>query len=155
MHHDYSDIRNLTDADPNWFDENGVPRYCNFHPEHMANIYAAEAVLACIECQACKTQFHVAFSELNQKHKLWDENQGKRVAFLSDLIVARALHYGDPPNIRCCDAGPSMNSVPVTVIEYWVKPYIREETGRQIRDPSLLNWTREKDFEQSIAKKKP
>ncbi len=154
MHHDYSDITGLTDATPKWHDENGVPRYCDFHPDHMANIYASEAVLAAIECQRCKAEFRVAFSELNQKHNLWDERQKMRIAFLSDLILDRTLHYGDPPNTRCCDAGPSMNSIPISVIEYWVKPYIRQERGTPIRDPSLLNWTRDRYFELSIGKEK-
>lgn len=154
MHHDYSDITSLTDASPKWHDENGVPRYCDFHPDQMANIYAFEAVLASIECQACKTEFRVAFSELNQRHKLWDEAGKKRIAFLSDLILDRTLHYGDPPNTRCCDAGPSMNSIPISVIEYWIKPYIRTERGQPIRDPSLLNWTRKRDFELPITKGK-
>jgi hypothetical protein len=153
MHHDYSDITSLTDANPKWYDENGVPRYCNFHPNQIAYIYAAEAALAIIECQSCRTKFYVAFSELNQKHKLWDESQKKRIAFLSDLILDRTLHYGDPPNTNCCDAGPSMNSVPVSVIEYWVKPYIRLERGKPIRDPSVMNWTRERDFELSISRR--
>ena len=155
MHHDYSDITNLTDASPKWYDENGVPRYCNFHPDHLAYNYAAEAALVLIECQACKTKFHVAFSELNLKHKLWDESQKKRVAFLSDLISDRTLHYGDPPNTHCCSTGPTMNSIPISVIEYWVKPYIRAETGKPIRDPSLMNWKREKDFELPIGKERP
>lgn len=46
---------------------------------------------------------------------------------LSDLIAACALEYGDPPNIECCAAGPSMSSVPRRVLEYWVKPVARGE----------------------------
>lgn len=154
MRHDYSDITGLTDTTPKWYDENGVPRYCDFHPDHMANIYASEAVLAAIKCQGCQAEFRVAFSELNQNHKLWDERKKMRIAFLSDLILDRTLHYGDPPNTRCCHAGPSMNSTPISVIEYWVKPYIRQDRGTPITDPSLMNWTRERDFELSIAKEK-
>ena len=152
MHHNYSDITSLTEAPPKWHDENGVPRYCDFHPDNIAYVYAAEAALVLIKCQACKTEFFVAFSELNLKHKLWDDSQRKRLAFLSDIISDRALHYGDPPNTQCCATGPTMNSVPVSVIEYWVKPYIRTAKGRPIRDPSLMNWTRDKSFELPIGK---
>lgn len=152
MHHNYSDIRNLTKASPKWHDEHGVPRYCDFHPDKVANIYAAEAALVLIKCQACRTKFYVAFSEQNLKHKLWDDGQRKRVAFLSDLISERTLHYGDPPNTQCCGAGPSMNSVPILVVEYWVKPYVKIQSGERIRDPSLMNWTRESAFELPIGK---
>ena len=152
MHNTYSDIRALTDVAPKWYDENGVPRYCDFHPDQLATIYANEAVLALIQCQACGTRFHVAFSELNQKHKLWADDQKTRTAYLSDLIMDRDLHYGDPPNTECCDAGPSMNSVPIAVIEYWHKPYIRMEPRTRIMDTSLLNWMREDKFERSVRK---
>ncbi len=147
MHHDYSDITNLIDISPLWYDENGVPRYCAFHPSHLANIYASEAALGLIECQACRTKFRVAFSELNQKDRLWDPSRQVRIAFLSDLILDQTLRYGDPPNTRCCDAGPSMSSVTVSVIEYWIKPYIRLERGKHIKDLSLLNWIRKGEFE--------
>jgi hypothetical protein len=83
MHHDYSDITNLTDNNPLWYDENGVPRYCAFHPSHLANIYAGEAALVLIECQGCRTEFWVAFSELNQEARLWDPSRQVRVAYQS------------------------------------------------------------------------
>jgi hypothetical protein len=152
MHHDYSDITNLTEAKPKWHDENGVPRYCDFHPDRVANIYAGEAALALVECQGCRTKFHVAFSEVNQKHLLWDESQKFRIAFLSDLILNQNLKYGDPPNTRCCAAGPTMSSIPIAVLEYWIKPYIRLECGSQIKDLSLMNWKREDKFEVRLSK---
>lgn len=153
MHQNYSDITILTKAPPKWHDENGVPRYCDFHPDQIANIYASEAVLAVIECQRCQTEFRVAFSEINQRHKLWDQAQRQRISFLSDLISNRSLHYGDPPNTDCCDAGPSMNSVPVSVEEYWFKPFIKiTQPGESISDPSMMNWVRDPNFEVSISK---
>lgn len=155
MHHDYSDITNLTDASPRWYDENGVPRYCAFHPSHLANIYAGEAALVLIECQGCRTEFQVAVSELNQEAKLWDASRQVRVAFLSDLILEQTLRYGDPPNTRCCAGGPSMSSISVNAIEYWIKPYIRLERGKHIKDVSLMNWVRQEGFELPISKGKP
>lgn len=152
MHHHYADITSLIAQAPKWYDENAVPRYCDFHPSHLANVYAAEAALVLIACQACRTTFRVAFSEMNQRHRLWDNDQKTRVAFISDLIADRSLHYGDPPNIGCCGSGASMNSVPISVIEYWLKPYVRNAPGERIRDPSLMNWHREPNFEVAIGK---
>lgn len=153
MHHDYSDITGLTDASPKWHDENGVPRYCDFHPNHLSNIYAREVALVAIDCQRCRTRFQVAISESSQQHKLWDETLKSRVAFLSDLITNRTLHYGDPPNVHCCDTGPSMNSIPISVLEYWVKPYIKKITsGAPIGDPSMMDWGRDQNFEVPIGK---
>lgn len=42
---------------PLWFDENAVPRYCEFHPHYLANIYADEAVLLHVGCQVCHIPF--------------------------------------------------------------------------------------------------
>ena len=38
---------------------------------------------------------------------------------LSERIRDMTIAYGDPPNIGCCPAGPTMNSVPRRVLEYW------------------------------------
>ncbi|MFW6184041.1 MAG: hypothetical protein ACOC8X_09610 [Chloroflexota bacterium] len=38
---------------------------------------------------------------------------------LSELIDAGRLHYGDPPNAGCCPAGPTMNSEPRRVLEFY------------------------------------
>lgn len=115
MHNDYSDIRVLTDQPPKWWDENGVPRYCDFHPSECANIYAREAVLFAVTCQACGRPFHVALTrDQMDAHRL----QGRTI---KDDIGTCDLHYGDPPNIGCCPAGPTMNSEPRYVISYWHK----------------------------------
>lgn len=107
MHHDYSDLRALTPLPPLWFDEYAVPRFVPFQPNFLANIYAKDAVLAEIRCQACDHAFHVAFSHgANTREPL------------AEAIVANTLHYGDPPNIGCCPAGPTMNSVPQRVLEF-------------------------------------
>ena len=156
MHRNYSDITSLTDDPPKWHDENGVPRYCDFHPGRLANIYSGEAALALIECQGCRTPFKVAFSELNLRHELWDESKKTRIAFLSDLITNGSLHYGDPPNTQCCATGATMNSIPIAVLEYWFKPYAKEtQPGDVITDLSKMNWTRDPDFEVPIVREKP
>src|SRR6266853_4787652 len=109
MHQHYEDILQRIDASPVWFDEFGVPRYEEFSPKHLGNIYAAEAALAELSCQQCGRLFRVALT-----------NVFARKGFaLSDEIRLRRVHYGDPPNVRCCEAGPSMNSVMREVLEYW------------------------------------
>lgn len=49
------------------------------------------------------------------------------------------LHYGDPPNIHCCAAGPTMNSIPIRVLEYWS------------RENPLLDWQRDPALEVEIT----
>ena len=100
MRASYEDLHALTSDPPSWYDENGVPRYAEFAPKLVANIYADEAALLEIECQACGAKFMVALS--------WD---------MRDL--EREFEYGDPPNLGCCSAGPTMNSVPLRVHEFW------------------------------------
>ncbi len=110
MHRYYDDILNRVAEQPRWFDEVAVPRFGDFTPEAIADIYADRCVLMQIECQRCGKSFDVAMSRsmaavLEQDYTLWEH--------------VDSLHYGDPPNVRCCAAGPSMNSTSVRVIEAW------------------------------------
>ena len=99
---------------PDWWDENGTPRFCKFAPEHIANIYADEACLILIQCQSCHMEFEVAMS--------WDKHEmdgNHRVPSLRDRIGCDELEYGDPPNINCCGSGPSEMSNSLDVIQFW------------------------------------
>lgn len=109
MNHDYRDIRNRIPEETRWWDEYAVPRYCEFSPDAVADIYADEAALVGIACQGCGCLFDVAFS----KSALTDGGS------LAEAINNHTIHYGDPPNIGCCGAGPTMNSEPLRVLEYW------------------------------------
>lgn len=40
MRASYSDITSRISEPPQWWDENGCPRYCEPHPTHRVNIYA-------------------------------------------------------------------------------------------------------------------
>ena len=62
MKNNYSDITSRIAQEPDWYDENGTPRYGEFHPKQLPDIYANEAVLYKISCQNCGTQFKVAES---------------------------------------------------------------------------------------------
>lgn len=106
MLNDYADIIERIPEPPLWWDEFGVPRYCAFDPDKVGNVYAREAVLFEIACQSCGRRFHVVRSS------------GKAPA-IADAIASHELHYGDPPNVGCCAAGHTMNSVPLQVMEYW------------------------------------
>lgn len=107
MHHHYSDIRDKL-GEPQWWDEYAVPRYCDFGPRQAAYIYARQIVLLLIECQNCGTEFKVCMTsgDLDKKS-------------LEELVQADEIHYGDPPHTQCCPAGPTMNSVPRRVLEFW------------------------------------
>jgi len=100
-------------GDPLWFDEHGVPRYCDFNPMRSANIYASEIALALVTCQNCGKGFHVCFS-FSEADQLLHE-----VKPLTVHIRERTLHYGDPPNMECCPIGNTMNSEPRSVLQFW------------------------------------
>ena len=118
---DYKDIRDRIPEEPKWFDEHGVPRYCDFSPREISNVYAREAALYRIACQACGHFFDVADSSGGEK--------------LAEAIRAKTLHYGDPPNIGCCAAGATMNSEPQRVLEYWRRN--KSTDFDWVRDPSF------------------
>lgn len=111
MNHHYNDIINKL-GPPLFWDECAVPRYCDFGPNETANIYAREVALLEIACQDCGQLFKVVVS--------WSETDWPSER-LSNLVENNEIHYGDPPNDGCCLAGPTMNSVPKRVIEFWQK----------------------------------
>jgi len=134
MNCDYEDIRSRIPEQPKWFDEEGVPRYCDFSPCKVANIYADEVALAGITCQGCGTRFKVAFSRSRNSAMVAQVMGHTWVPpSLADQIRSKEIHYGDPPNTGCCPAGPTMNSEPRRVLEYWQ----REAGIDWKRDPSL------------------
>lgn len=134
MHHDYADIRNRIPEPPSWFDEFAVPRYCDFTPRDMANIYANEAALCEIECQNCRRRFRVAFSR-SRMDDVVGYRKAQRPRTLAQLITEQYLAYGDPPNVHCCASGPTMSSDMRRVLEFWTR---RKETNHEWqRDPTL------------------
>lgn len=147
MHHSYRDITDRLAEHPRWWDEHAVPRYCAFSPDETANIYAEEVVLLHIICQGCSARFDVCMSSDmmmialrsgDTSHLSGDDfRQRIRDRSLASAILADQIHYGDPPNYGCCAAGPTMNSVPMYVKEFW------------LRRP-LLNWIRIPQLEREI-----
>lgn len=107
----YSDILSLINKEPVFFDEYAVPRFCEFSPQNVANIYAIQVALVHIKCQFCHKDFNVAFSsdtmtEIRGGHDL------------KTRIKNGSLHYGDPPNMQCC-AGTTANCLDLQVLEFW------------------------------------
>ncbi|MDR6294453.1 hypothetical protein E9232_007007 [Inquilinus ginsengisoli] len=129
LYHDYRDIRSLTKQSPKWFDEKRVPRYCDFHPNMAANIYAKQAALVLISCQSCDSVFSVCITGITNTES---QRLGKSLA---DELQDGTLDYGDPPNIGCCSPGPSMTSVPRRILQYWVL------------DPKKWQWYRDETIE--------
>lgn len=114
MHENYSDIRSRIADPPKWWDEHAVPRYDEFAPHLLANIYATECCLLEIACQDCGQTFHVAMSQ--------DQYGAYSTCTLRALVENKRIHYGDPPNIGCCPSGPTMNCDDLRVLQFWIKP---------------------------------
>ncbi|PWE49178.1 hypothetical protein DEM26_15110 [Thioclava sp. NG1] len=156
MHCHYKDILSRIATPPDWFDENAVPRWGRFLPFSVANFYAKETALAEIRCQACQRIFQVAFSELNMQPPRLKKELGEEHARLAEVIEAKLLHYGDPPNIDCCSSGPTMNSVPLRVLEYWHRPSTpyhlpREQFSRhQANTLETKGWVRDPRYEVAL-----
>lgn len=100
-------------GEPKWWNEVAAPRYLEFEPQHIENIYADDCCLALIECQGCGHPFKVAFSS-SATYEFLDNRRP-----LSEVVQDGSLHFGDPPNIGCCAAGPTMNCMDIKVLEYW------------------------------------
>lgn len=130
MHRRYNDILDRIPEPPTWFDEYAVPRFCTFAPDRIADIYATETALVEIACQDCKHAFLVAFSMGRMETVLHPDRPT-----LAGRIRERTLHYGDPPNIQCCPAGPTMNSDPIRVVEFWQRDSFDWERKPELEVP--------------------
>ena len=137
MHNYYKDIVSRIDEPPQWFDENAVPRYGSFHPGKVANIYTNEAALVEIACQSCGTRFKVAFVN-GMSDDVADAIARRPHRRIAEKIRDRTIHYGDPPNMLCCEFGASENSRKLQVLEYWS------------RSPSS-DWARDRALEINLA----
>lgn len=55
----YKELREKL-GEPLWVDQNGVPRYCEFHPDIASEIYGDWVALMEVECQSCGKVFKCA-----------------------------------------------------------------------------------------------
>ena len=131
MFNDYSDITDRIAEPPKWFDEHGVPRYGDFAPYRVANIYAIEVALVEAACQGCRHQFHVAFSFHTQPGL---EEMVGNCSSLAEAIRKGALRYGDPPIYGHCRDGAADSCYEVRVLQYWIRP---KGWGEWVRDSQL------------------
>lgn len=130
MHISYEDILALHPEPPLWWDENAVPRYCEFEPSKVVNIFANEVALIQVLCRHCAKPFTVAITSERMPKVLVPEYETIR-----EDIIFRQLHYGHPPNVGCCPEGPTLTSIPMKVFQYWHRDVHRENIWK--RDYSL------------------
>jgi hypothetical protein len=128
MFDDYSDITDRIAEPPKWWDEQGVPRYVEFEPYHVANIYAWEVALVEIACQACGEHFEVALSGQG------GGGAGENGRSMADNIRGGEIDYGDPPDYGNGRIGASMSCYTLRVLQYWKRP---EGWRGWTRDPAL------------------
>jgi hypothetical protein len=128
MHQYFGDIIEKL-GEPLWWDEHAVPRYCEFSPDRLADIYAKECVLMLIACQNCGHRFKVAMSNHGY------DRHYEPFSFLKNDIY-KNLGFGDPPNNGCCGAGSSMTSDSIAILEFWVNDV-----------NTMYNWVRKPEYE--------
>jgi hypothetical protein len=109
MREEYRDIRSRIAEEPKWFDENGVPRYDEFHPDMLANVYADECVLTEEACQSCGRKYLLASSCTCR----WVVEGSLR-----DRILHGLFSCGDIPCFSCL-SGATMLSLSLRVMQYW------------------------------------
>jgi len=139
MKQPYTDIIEAVGREPQWWDEVGVPRFCEFHPMHLNNPYACEGVLLLIACQSCSKEYHVALSyhhldvsniEATKALLAADEAEKEpppqalpAMPLTRRLKAGYEISYGDPP-FACgdnCSAGYSMLSYTLRVEQVWLR----------------------------------
>jgi hypothetical protein len=151
VHQHYTDILSRISEPPKWFDENGTPRYCTFEPYMIANIYAKECALMEVSCQACNRGFVVAIDRAKALAKAQAYEAKGPHFVLADIIRSHKIHYGDPPNVHCCDAGNTMNSIPRRVLEYWHRQQTTiYQNGFEYCSADASDWERDQSLEIEI-----
>ncbi len=118
----YEDIISRIKEEPTWYDNNGTPRYGEFHPDKCPSIYSSHVGLFRILCQDCNKSFMVEMHS-----SIW----GFRAEH-----PPQKWHYGDPPIHGC--VGDTMNCFAIEVREFWTKESLRE-------------WERKEEFEGEIG----
>lgn len=118
MLYSYRDILSKLAEAPQWYDEYGVPRFCEFHPDELANIYAVKAALLRISCQCCGREFLVANSiDRFSEWRLTNNPSKPNASFVG------SLGWGDPPcygsNGECNCSGATMSCDFLAIEQYW------------------------------------
>lgn len=120
MRCNYKDITSKLGR-PKWYDESGCPRYCNFVPTKVSNIYAEEVALFEIACQACGDKFLMAESWDDRD---WFREQTRGIS--ARLKDKEYFGFGDPPCFfNKCASGCTMCSDTIRCVEFWQKDNLR------------------------------
>jgi len=143
MFAEFSDILSRIAEPPEWWDQNGVPRFGAFTPNNTPDIHAKEIVLFEIACQNCLRLFKVALAQ-SDSDRFDPFNHKKPFPRLSESIFC--LEFGDPPRHEDdgkgeeCGSGNSMNCLNIRVLEFWVRAPIS----------SPDRWVRRSDLERPL-----
>jgi len=139
MLRNYDDIRSrIRDAIRRW-DDNGVPRYCDFSPE-ACGVYDVVAALVEVGCQACMERFRVVVT--------FDRESLRQVGDRYALPTAGNIgtfRYGDPPiHSHGTDGcvGNTMSSESIRVLEFW-----QRDQQNWIRHPECEIYIGEQEHE--------
>ncbi len=125
----YQDITTKL-GEPIWYDEYKVPRYCEFSPQQIAEIYANEVALVLTQCDHCHKQFKIAYSSDLL------ESISAPFNYLKNHITKNDMQCGLPPNDTCFEiAFPNGLAMPIKVLEYWCK------------SPETKQWERDSTYE--------
>lgn len=135
----YQDIRSRIHDPILWWDDNGVPRYCEFRPQECG-VYDVVVALIEVGCQACRQPFRVAVT--------FAESSLKRLGERYTLPTAGdigSFHYGDPPShshdgVGC--TGNTMLSESIRVLEFW-----QSDWCKWVRRPEYEVYIGEHDHE--------
>lgn len=106
-------------GEPLWFSKDGYPRYCKYIPSECG-VYHKFSALCLVKCQACGKEFKIG-TATNLIDIWYRETQGHIDKNMTELEKIRyVLEYsGDPPNVDCCAAGPTMTVEFVSFLEMW------------------------------------
>lgn len=140
---DYADIHAAAGhVRPDWYDENGVPRFAVFAPD-MLGVYDSYALLVTVACQSCAARFPVGLGWPSWGTALNPDTRTFEVRRYALVELAQGFKYGDPPRHAC--GGDSMTSVAVRIEEAWErgpgKPWVRRPDVEEI--DVLPEWVRE------------
>ena len=149
----YEDILSRIAEPPRWFDEQGVPRYCDFAPRRIANIYARECALVAIECQSCGRPFIVALDTgTANSNVISSPGHEPPWRSLAEIIRSHQIEYRDPPNVECCGVGAMQTSITRRVLEYWerIQETYRDTGTGILQSRGRRDWTRDHSLEIEI-----
>ena len=138
MYRLYNDLREKL-GEPQWHDEQGVPRYCAYQPS-CGGIYDHWSALLEIDCQACGQLFLVSdsYSTLDLIRQKAGATELRQEPVLPTTSDAGWFSFGDAPwhgEEQC--SGTTMSTEVLRVVEFWTR-----DGG-----PHKMEWRRRPEYE--------